>query len=1119
MNDSIQSGLAFGVQDQFRLTRVQLFNWGTFCNVFDFSIPADGYLIVGPSGSGKSTLLDAHAALLTPPKWVDFNVAAREAERHGKDRNLMTYIRGAWAQQTGDSGEYVSQYLRGDTTWSAISETYRNGLGRCVTLAQVLWVRGKSTAAADARRLYLVLGREFEIRELEFFPKNDFDVRRFKSELPDAHVHHEFSAYQERFRRELGIENERALRLLHKTQSAKNLGDLNTFMRDFMLDAPATFEIAERLVEEFGELNAAHQAVVAARQQIDTLRPARDEYLELEGSGRDRNGLQALLAAVDHYREHRRRILLGERRAVLQVELEGVRQETRLLMDATDREFRKLNELQRQKLGMDAGIVEQLQQELRVSEEEKPERIRRRSQAESACRAMGWVMPETTAGFVERVEAARAQVLKVHEYQEQSERHKDGVKEQLRVAEQEFASTMSEVRALERKRSNLDEALQTLRERMAADLGLAEEKLPFVGELLEVKAEESAWQGAIERVLGGFARSLLVDDRNYAAVSAYINERHFGRRLAYFRVLPQAPVGRTPGPSSLARKLSIAPGPYADWLREEIKTHFDFECAGTLQAFRAAPRAVTLEGQVKHSATRHEKNDRERIDDRSRWVLGFDNQAKLALYRDKAGELGSQVAGLRAALARLREDEANQQTAMLHCQTLANFSWNDVDVGSLLARIADLHKRLSAELAVRPELARVDELIQTQADRHREAAERHQAEEIRGGGIARDIGRLEEKLSEIIRLWPQTAQEPAFREALDQRFSGTGRALTLENIDEATRVVERRINEEVRALDSRMAELRNSITRRFADFNRSWPAEAGGLDPVMESSEDYFAKLRRLETDGLPRFEERFLALLREQSDQNLTLLSTKLDQERTDIKGRMELVNESLLGAPFNPGTHLVIETGDRRLEEVRQFRADLKGALSHSFSSEPQLAEQRFVALAALVKRLASHETADRNWRALVLDVRLHVEFVAREIDEDGIEVEVYRSGAGKSGGQRQKLAATCLAAALRYQLGGQDRAIPGFSTVMLDEAFDKADAEFTAMAMNIFRTFGFQMVVATPLKSVMTLEPFIGGACFVHIRDRKMSAVIPIDYDGEARRLKLSPHELHGEETAAP
>jgi uncharacterized protein YPO0396 len=99
--------------------------------------------------------------------------------------------------------------------------------------------------------------------------------------------------------------------------------------------------------------------------------------------------------------------------------------------------------------------------------------------------------------------------------------------------------------------------------------------------------------------------------------------------------------------------------------------------------------------------------------------------------------------------------------------------------------------------------------------------------------------------------------------------------------------------------------------------------------------------------------------------------------------------------------------------------------------------------------------------------------------------------------------------LAAALRYQLGGQDRALPSFSTVVLDEAFDKADAEFTAMAMNIFKTFGFQMIVATPLKSVMTLEPFIGGACFVHIRDRKNSAVIMIEYDTQQQRLKLPIH----------
>ena len=137
-----------GSDEQFRLLRIQAYNWGTFDGLVDVSVASAGYLFVGPSGSGKSTLLDAHAALLTPPRWVDFNVAAREAERHGKDRNLMTYVRGAWAQQTSEGGEHAAQYLRVGTTWSAIAETYGNARGDRVVLALVLWVRGNSTAAA-----------------------------------------------------------------------------------------------------------------------------------------------------------------------------------------------------------------------------------------------------------------------------------------------------------------------------------------------------------------------------------------------------------------------------------------------------------------------------------------------------------------------------------------------------------------------------------------------------------------------------------------------------------------------------------------------------------------------------------------------------------------------------------------------------------------------------------------------------------------------------------------------------------------------------------------------------------------------------------------------------------
>ena len=53
--------------------------------------------------------------------------------------------------------------------------------------------------------------------------------------------------------------------MLHKTQSAKNLGDLNTFLRDFMLDSPQTFGIGFR---SHGDASEAHAAARAAERMI-----------------------------------------------------------------------------------------------------------------------------------------------------------------------------------------------------------------------------------------------------------------------------------------------------------------------------------------------------------------------------------------------------------------------------------------------------------------------------------------------------------------------------------------------------------------------------------------------------------------------------------------------------------------------------------------------------------------------------------------------------------------------------------------------------------------------------------------------------------------------------------
>jgi uncharacterized protein YPO0396 len=1105
-----------GAAEQFRLTRVQTFNWGTFSGVFDFPIPEEGYLFVGPSGSGKSTVLDAHAALLTPPRWVDFNVAAREAERNGRDRSVMTYVRGAWAQQTGESGEYVSQYLRPDTTWTAIAETYSTGTGRIVVLAQVLWVRGKLTGTNDVKKLYLVLERPFEIQELDFFPTHDFDTRRFKQDLADAYVTPDFRPYQDRFLDRLGIDNERALRLLHKTQSAKNLGDLNLFLREFMLDAPGTFDVAERLVLEFGELNAAHQAVVAARKQIGVLLPASEEFMERQRCALVRNELADVIQGVEHYRAQRKRELTQERLAEEKDNREASRQKQQALARAAEAEFQKLNELRARRSQLGGGVLEKLHTDLKAAEEIKPDRLRRRGVAEEACKTMGWAMPDDVVWFVRRTTAARDHVSKAHERTKALKDRQAEVALKLRDTSKKLEDVAREVRAMERQPSNIPDRLLAVRSRLSHATGISEDKLPFVGDLLEVRPDSSDWQGSIEQVLGGFARNMLVDERHYNAVSDYLNDTNIGERLFYSRMIPQVAGNRTVGPKSLIRKLEIAKGPFGEWLLEELKVHHDIECSDTMQEFRAAARAVTMSGQIKRDRTRHEKNDSHGARDPGNWVLGFDNTAKRRLFEQMARELGTEVSELQAEQARTDTEADAERARDLACNTLQNMTWADVDVASLAAQVRDLTERIAAETAARPDLAVLDQSIATQDDAHRRASDATNVEAAKGLSFEKTMAQLAGKLQELERFYPEVRLTPFQQAALEERVTKTGKFIELETVDEVIRIVERGLASEDKAQELRMVDLKNNIERRFADFNRDFIVEAAGLDPTFASAEDYFAKLARLQSDGLPKHEERFMQLLREQSDQNLTLLASKLEQERGQIRTRMAVVNDSLLTAPFNPGTHLVIETTDRSLEDVRLFRMSLKEALSHSFGSvDKDAAEERFGVLEKIVRRLNSQDTPDKNWRNIVLDVRQHVDFVARELDVLNREVDVYRSGAGKSGGQRQKLAATCLAAALRYQLGGQDRALPSFSTVVLDEAFDKADAEFTAMAMNIFKTFGFQMVVATPLKSVMTLEPFIGGACFVHIKDRKRSTVLKIDYDKAAQRLKLPAHVTDVEE----
>jgi uncharacterized protein YPO0396 len=1113
---NIRQAQMFSAREQFRMCRLQVFNWGTFDKLHTITIAPKGFLFVGRSGSGKTTLLDAITALLVPPKWIHFNAAAQDNERRGRDRNLVTYVRGAWAEQKDSgSGEVATQYLRIGTVWSSIALTFRASADRVVTLAQIFWIRGSSNSTSDVRRHFMILERSFDLAELSNF---DLDIRRLKQVLTEAHHFDQFSPYCERFRRLLEIESEVSLRLLHKTQSAKNLGDLNVFLRDFMLEQPHTFDVADRLVNEFGELNEAHQAVVTAREQVDMLAPTRLAYDRYQEAFTERIGLENLRSAIDPYRNIKHANLLEARLLQLQIRAAGIDGEISVQRRDIENQKLSIHDLEEQHRQLGGSQIERLESERKNLEEQRDQRLRRRAQLQDACRNLGWTLPDSPGGFAELTAQARNEIDK---WQRQSQ----GLRDEMiklaglrHAAETEFTTVAREVEALRRQPTNIPADMLALRSEVAKAIGLSENELPFVGELIEVKPDESPWRGAIERVLRNFGLSILVDERNYVALSNHVNSVYLGKRLVYFRTKPETTRDKSFDIDSLTRKLILKDSPHKSWLEAELQLRFDYSCVDNLMTFKQREKAVTRQGLVKHGKTRHEKDDRRNVDDPRSWILGFDNRDKRERFEKQAHELAETISQLNATISKSNDSEQLQNRRAMSCQSVANMEWREIDVTPLEDRVAQI-ERARAELAEgNIALQEIGERLRKQRETLTSAEDRLQVRLVEAKQVSANLHECTERLAELrVRAYTVNLSD-THRQTLDDRLDSLREPVTFENLDKQIGMVDRAIGESIRALENEQHKLEKDIERQFAEFKRRWPMEAADVDTTLASAPDYLAKLKRLEVDGLPGHEKRFFDLLQTQSHQNLASLSTHLQQAQREIRDRMELVNESLEKAEFNTGTYLRIEVTDRQLIEVREFKLDIKQVLSHAYTDDREIAEKRFVVLKRLVDRLASQDAEDRRWRDAVLDVRLHVEFIGRELDMNGNEVEVYRSGAGKSGGQRQKLATTCLAAALRYQLSGGDEEVPAYAPVVLDEAFDKADNEFTALAMNIFRNFGFQMIVATPLKSVMTLEPFIGGACFVDISDRQRSSTLMIEYDEEKQLLDLPGRGHDGYSVAA-
>ncbi len=1074
----------------FRLLRLEVLNWGTFDrHVWSLRLDGRNGLLTGDIGSGKSTLVDAITTLLVPAQKVAYNKAAGADAR---ERSLRSYVLGHYKSERNEvTGAAKPVALRDSSSYSVILGVFANaGFDQIVTLAQVFWMKDPH---GQPERFFVGCERDLGIAQHFSDFAGDFVQLRRRLRKLGAEIEPAFPKYGAWFRRRFGIENDQALELFHQTVSMKSVGNLTDFVRSHMLEPFDMAPKIDALVAHFEDLRRAHTAVLKAKRQVELLRPLVADGERFREQLTEEAALRDARDALRPYFARLKVALIDQRLLTLADDADKLRVRLAAAVEVL-RRHEATAEALRDAIRAEGGDrLDDLARRIASQAEERARRRSRFNTYEGLAGTLQFAVPTDDGTFldVRRELAQRKEALASAEVDTQNRSMELGVT--LRQGKGEEEVMRDELISLRARKTNIPRAQIAMREALCMSTGLSEADMPYVGELIQVRDDAGEWEGAIERVLHGFALALLVPDAHYAAVAAWIERTHLGGRLVYFRVRRPRPDMPTLHPQSLVKRLAIrAESPFAAWVERELAHRFDYACCETPEAFQRELRALTRGGQVKTAGERHEKDDRHRLDDRSRYVLGWGNAAKIASIEGLKREL---EARMHKVLRALNDEQATLRAFRAESEAIAGLSafesFRDIDWEHCVRELASLEEELAAvraasdllgELAARRDAALADAKLA-----------RAKTEELRNS-----LAVNADRATNVQDVRASTAASlstiaPCVEALLDQRHdaASAGKSLSVETCDSHERSLREDMQGEIDAAAKVIQRTGERILRAMVTFKDEFRLETSEFDAHVDAMGEYAGLLDQLDRDDLPRFEEQFKKLLNENTINEIAAFSATLSRERETIRERVDRINESLVNIDYNPNRYIALLAQPSPDAEIRDFLTDLRACTEGAMtgSDDAQYSEAKFLQVKAIIDRFRGREGQseyDRRWTAKVTDVRYWFLFAASERwREDDLEHEHYSDSGGKSGGQKEKLAYTILAASLAYQFGlesGDERS-RSFRFVVIDEAFGRGSDDSAQYGLRLFGQLGLQLLIVTPLQKIHVIEPFVSSVGFVH------------------------------------
>lgn len=1112
MQNSLVDYSSNDLQKGFRIHRLEVYNWGTFHDKV-WKIEPTGFnsLLTGDIGSGKSTLVDALLTLLVPHHKITYNKAAGAETR---ERNLLTYVRGEYKNERSEYNNSTPVYLREENDYSVILARFNNkGYDTGYTLAQVFWIRNKTV-----EKFFVISKQDLTIKDHFTIQPNDRDTsflkKRLKS-LGDTEVFDFFRDYSSKFRLYFGIKSEKVLELFYQTVSMKSVGKLTEFMREHMLEKQDVKEKIEEIKRNYDNLTKSHEAVQRAKKQLEQLTPLDIEIRSYQEIIERNNQIKKSIDYLQIFFAEQKSVLLDSeiqnqtlKKERLTQKISNISAELSDLREQERNTFLAINE------NKEGRMISQLESKKATFEQEKTIKNQRYQDYTQLCQDLKFLLTPDESQFYKTLTNANEIKITTENDLSSLVTQRDIVVAEYRKLRDQYDLDTQELASLTRRKTKIPENNIRIRETILNGLDLEESDLPFVGELLQIQSDEKRWEGAIERVLHSFGLSILVAERHYREVSAFVDKTNLKGKIVYYRI-PQRQTfvkRKEPDNNSLIGKVEIKEdSEFFDWISNELFERFNFICCDSIEHFQKETRAITQNGQIKGNRGRHEKDDARNIQDPRYFILGWNNQEKIRSIKHEIASLEKQLRNndnQKDAIEKKRISLDTQRTNLLYLLQFKEFS--EINWQKSAEEIEKCKKEIE-------ELQKTSDILNTLKIKFDSIQREITARTSENDHLQGEVGKIGLKISEYeksLLICRKILSDNLF-EATDDLvpiINGvvSDEKFDINNIDVRQENARKTLLKTFEENSGYEKKISHNIITKMAKFKQDYPEDTIEMIAAIDATIEYQKFFEKIKTEDLPRYEEKFKEQLKEGTINDIAMFKSQLEDNAKNIEKNIKLINQSLHTIEYSAGTFIELSYEKNQDIEINEFKIQLKNCLEGTTDEKTVYSEDKFNQVKKILDRFNSGNVADIYWTTKVTDVRNWYSFSAIEkYTFDNSDKEFYSDSSGKSGGQKEKLAYTILASALAYQFGpaGDNPKSKSFRFVMIDEAFGRGSDESTRYGLDLFKKLDLQLLIITPLQKIHIIENYINRVHLVSNESGSNSMIrdIPIQEYREIRKQK--------------